>query len=469
MHSLQIPFYSIAVAFSLAATVSAASSQSQNPPSKTAGSTQHKVTKGETMWSIAQKHQTSVGEIIAHNKLQSHIVREGMTLKIPSREAVKPITSTTPSTPRPSREAVHVVKSGETFWTIADRYKISPQALVQANPHISANRLQPDMEINVPPAQIASSAQKTIPSTTLKPSSSPTPSQPAVASKGEHILEPGETFYSISKKRGIKLADLVAANPSLKPERLKPGTKINIPGYSNDNTNPNKPVSVAAAPAPKPVTPAAPANTSVTSTAPTKRHTVIEGDSIASIAERYAISTDSLLKQNHLTDSDSIYIGDVLTIPTTSSGSSASTAPKTASVKPPVSKPEPAPASSPAPAPTPTPEPAATMASVSNTANSNSPAPETAAPAPQPVNVEAAATNPIPPPKPKLHAPLLVAEDGSIRSYIVSHGETDETICEAFGITKKELYEHNKLSQGTQLRPGDEIMIPATTKTVVSR
>jgi LysM repeat protein len=467
MHSLQIPICSIAVALSLAAPASAASSQLQNPPAKTAGPTQHKVTKGETMWSIAQKHQTSVGEIIAHNKLQSHIVREGMTLKIPSREAVKPITSTTPSAPRPSREAVHVVKSGDTFWTIAERYKISAQALAQANPNINPNRLHPDMEINVPPAQIASSAQKTIPSTTLKPSSSPTPSQPAVASRGEHILEPGETFYSISKKRGIKLADLVAANPSLKPERLKPGTKINIPGYSNDNTNPNKPVSVAAAPAPKPVAPAAPANTSVTSTAPTKRHTVIEGDSIASIAERYAISTDALLKQNHLTDSDSIYIGDVLTIPTTSSGSSASTAPKTASVKPPVSKPEPAPASSPAPAPTPTPEPAATMASVSDTANS--PAPKTAAPAPQPVNVEAAATIPIPPPKPKLHAPLLVAEDGSIRSYIVSHGETDETICEAFGITKKELYEHNKLSQGTQLRPGDEIMIPATTKTVVSR
>ncbi|TLD68933.1 LysM peptidoglycan-binding domain-containing protein [Phragmitibacter flavus] len=432
MHSLNIPIYSIAVAFSLAASLPAASSQTKNPVSKTSGPVQHKVAKGETMWSIAQKHQTSVGEIMEHNRLQSHVVREGMNLKIPSREAVKPITSTTSNntsnTPRPTtRESIHVVKSGETFWTIAEKYKINPQALAQANPNINPNRLHPDMEVTVPPAQIASSAQKTTPQTTAKPTrTNPTP--PVVAASGEHILEQGETFYSISKKRGIKLADLVAANPTLKPERLKPGTKINLPGGTANSTKPQP--TLTSSQTPKPATTAP-----KTTTASSKRHTVGEGDSIASIAEKHSISTDLLLKQNRLTESDSIYIGDVLTIPTTASGTTP-TQQKTAS----------------------------TTTPTTNTTASNTSKPTTATEAPSPATVE---TSPV---KPKANAPLHVAEDGSIRSYIVSHGETDETICEAFGITKKELFEHNKLSQGTQLRPGDEIMIPATTKkTVVSR
>jgi hypothetical protein len=42
----------------------------------------------------------------------------------------------------------------------------------------------------------------------------------------------------------------------------------------------------------------------------------------------------------------------------------------------------------------------------------------------------------------------------------VSAGEDENTICEAFGISKQALFSYNHLSATTKLKPGDEIAIP---------
>lgn len=426
MHSLNITLVTIAAAFTSLASLPAASSQAQAPSSKLAGPVQHKVAKGETMWSISQKHQTSVGEIMEYNNLGTHVVREGMTLKIPTRTAVTPGKTNDAALPRPSRESIHIVKPGENFWTIAERYKINPQALAQANPNVNPNRMHPDMELAIPSARLGAAAEKTKPSTGS--SSTPTkPNQPAAAKGSEHILAEGETFYSIAQKRGVKLADLVAANPTLKPERLKTGTKIIIPGATPSGTVANNGNAKGET---KPI-PTTASNTTKPTLA--KRHTVAPGESLAAIAKKYSVSTDALLKQNNLRDSDSIYIGDVLSIP----GASSSGSGKTASTSNSASKPD--------------------AANSTATTKPSITTPPTLAPEKKPAVTA------------KPHAPIQVASDGSVRSYIVNKNETENDICEYFGITKQELFEYNRLSQGSQLRPGDEIMIPPTTKNVVAR
>jgi LysM repeat protein len=47
----------------------------------------------------------------------------------------------------------------------------------------------------------------------------------------KHIVKQGETLYSISKTYGVKLKDLLQANPALTAKsNIKPGLKITIPG-----------------------------------------------------------------------------------------------------------------------------------------------------------------------------------------------------------------------------------------------
>jgi LysM repeat protein len=47
----------------------------------------------------------------------------------------------------------------------------------------------------------------------------------------KHVVKQGETLYSISKTYGVKLKDLLQANPALTAKsNIKPGLKITIPG-----------------------------------------------------------------------------------------------------------------------------------------------------------------------------------------------------------------------------------------------
>lgn len=335
---------------------------------------EHKVTRGETLWSISQKHQTSVGVIMDFNHLPNQTVREGMILRIPRRAT---------EDPRKLRQHIHVIESGETFWSIAEKYDVAPALLAQANPNINPNRVHEDMELIIPVREGADV-------TTRDDPAPPAPS-PKSGSMIQHTVGENETFYSIGRRYRVPMDSIVAANPSVKPERLRAGMKVWVPSKN---------------PAPvKPTTPAA------TKPVNARTHTIAEGESIASIAKKHGVSESDLLRENKLDDDDAIFVGDVLKIP--GSGNYASPA------RQPQGKPDAGTPSKPPSAPT-----------------------------------KPAGGTP----------PNTVGNDGTIRSYIVSAGEDESTICEAFGISKQQLYEYNRLAPGTRLKPGDEIAIPRVAK-----
>lgn len=57
-----------------------------------------------------------------------------------------------------------------------------------------------------------------------------TPAAPATAAGGNHQVQRGQSFDSIARARGLRTADLVAANPGVDPRRLQAGQTIAIPG-----------------------------------------------------------------------------------------------------------------------------------------------------------------------------------------------------------------------------------------------
>ncbi len=345
---------------------------------------EHKVTRGETLWRIAQKHRTSVGAIMDYNRMADQTVKEGSTLRIPKPQ---------PQVPRP-RQQVHVVRDGETFWSIAERYHLPPKALADANPNINPNRLHPDMELLLPSMGGGAGS-----SASSSNSSRPTP-QPPPPPKGitEHMVQGNETYYSIAKRYGVSMESVVAANPSVKPERLRPGMVVAVPVKSGTKGGTPSP---------------GPAQASTTSG---RTYKVREGDTIPAIARKLGVSEEALLKANNLSRSEPFYVDDVLKVPgPASSGKSAQN-------------------SKPTPSPTPAPAPGPGSKSGSKSSMSSSQGKSSAKP--------------------------LRAKDGSVPSYTVSGGETVSSIAAAYQVTPKQLLDHNHLASNATLKEGDEIAIP---------
>ncbi len=120
--------------------------------------------------------------------------------------------------------SVYVVKSGDSVERIARRVGTSTDQLAKANGLKADSIIHPGDKLKVPgTASIAKSSIKA-------------PSTAVASSAKSHKVVQGETFFSISKKHGIPTAELVAANPSVKPSALRPGQLISLVNNGQTST-----------------------------------------------------------------------------------------------------------------------------------------------------------------------------------------------------------------------------------------
>jgi len=111
-----------------------------------------------------------------------------------------------------------------------------------------------------------------------------------LASEEYYVVQKGDTLWSISKKFGLKAADIQRQN-GLRDDHIQVGQRLRIASAS-------KPQQAGAAPA---------AGTAAI------RHTVAAGESLWGISRRYGVSVDSVKRDNALT-SDTLYKGQVLLV-----------------------------------------------------------------------------------------------------------------------------------------------------------
>ncbi|XEC93162.1 LysM peptidoglycan-binding domain-containing protein [Paenibacillus tarimensis] len=106
---------------------------------------------------------------------------------------------------------IHIVKQGESLYSIAQKYGVTLDDVIQMNPGI-ANPDQIDVGMKVK-----------IPS-----SSSANPGGMEMMHK--HSVQQGDTLWKLSKAWGVSLNDMIKANPQLKnPNALLVGEVVNIP------------------------------------------------------------------------------------------------------------------------------------------------------------------------------------------------------------------------------------------------
>ena len=110
-----------------------------NPEGGMTGNT-YTVKNGDSLWSIAQKYNTSVAALKRVNNLTTNALRVGQVLKLPTEEVIPPTNE---------NNIVYVVAPNDSLWMIANRYGVTVDAIKQLN-NLSTNNLTVGQTLLIP-------------------------------------------------------------------------------------------------------------------------------------------------------------------------------------------------------------------------------------------------------------------------------------------------------------------------------
>jgi LysM repeat protein len=160
----------------------------------------------------------------------------------------------------------YVVRSGETLFSIAQRFDTSVEELARLNGLASADDIEAGQKLQIPGSS--------------PPAVTPTASEPLL-----HTVQVGDTLHSIAQRYGVTQDAIMSANGISNANRIYVGQRLQIPGGE------------------------APAETEP------RTHVVQVGETLSQIAELYGVTTSALQAANAIGDPDSIYVGQRLSIP----------------------------------------------------------------------------------------------------------------------------------------------------------
>lgn len=212
------------ICLSLALTASAVAMPLQAQSEK--GYFLHTITKGQSLYSIANMYNVTVDDIVRLNPGSRTQIRVGEALKIPQA-----------NDSNKGRSTFHTIQAGETLYQLTVKYKVSAQAICDANPGLSASNFRVGQVVSIP-----------VQSTSDITSAAVSQTKPANKEwKEMHKVERKETIFSICELYGVTEEALIAANPELKTGKLRKGMFLFIP-YPTQQQTPAQPATGAATP-----------------------------------------------------------------------------------------------------------------------------------------------------------------------------------------------------------------------------
>ena len=239
-------------------------------PFTSSTTTTYTVKKGDSLYSIATKYNTTVNNLKSLNNLTSNTLNIGQVLKIPTTTTVGPT--------EVSEVITYIVKSGDTLESIAKAYGLTQEEIINLN-NLTSTTLKQGQKLRLPIDTIELPNE----------SESPTTNQPDIAT---YTVKSGDSLYSIANKYGLTVSELKNLN-NLTTNTLTIGQVLKI----------------------KP--------TATTQPTSTTTYTVKSGDTLYSIANKYNTNITTLKNLNNLT-SNLLSIGQVIKVPSTTDGTTTS-------------------------------------------------------------------------------------------------------------------------------------------------
>ncbi len=171
---------------------------------------QHSVSKGESVYSIAQKYNVKPAEILALNPKAKKTLQLNMVLQIPSKNKVEV---------KQPEIVEHEVAPKETLYGLSKKYNTTVEKIKEANPIIETEGVKIGTKLKIPVVEnkvevaVAKKEEKS------KVKEVVAPKEVVKNESNEqivHEVQAKETKYGISRKYGIKVAQLEELNPEIK-------------------------------------------------------------------------------------------------------------------------------------------------------------------------------------------------------------------------------------------------------------
>ncbi len=190
----------------------------------------HRIADGETLSEIAEKYATSVASIRSANKLSGNNIRAGRYLLVPAaKEPLLAYSLTADARQRAITERkrqgtrhVHIVRTGESFWTIARRYDVGVMALARWNAMAPRDTLASGRELVV---WLQDDANAT-------PVAATSVAAPAAGidekRKIHYTVRSGDNLSVIAARFRVRVGDLTRWNGLSRTAILRPGQRLTL-------------------------------------------------------------------------------------------------------------------------------------------------------------------------------------------------------------------------------------------------
>ena len=231
------------------------------------GSFPYTIKSGDTFFLLARRYNTTAEAIMKINPgVDPNNLQIGQVICIP--------TSTAPAPPTPScpNGFLYTVRSGDTFFRLGQRFGVSTDAIIRANPGVDPNNLQVGQVICIPTG------------------TTPIPPTPPCPNGFLYTVRSGDTFFRLSQQFGVSVDAIMRANPGVDPNNLQVGQVICIPQGSS----------------PTPSLPPCPNGF---------YYTVKQGDTMFTIGQHFNVDVQAIMNANPGVDPNNLQIGQVLCIP----------------------------------------------------------------------------------------------------------------------------------------------------------
>ena len=255
------------------------------------------VQSGDTLWRIANTHDTTVNNLKQINDLTSDTIYVGQVLKLKQQSTTQPESS---QSSQSNSSDFYTVKAGDSLWKIAMGNDLTVSHLKQMN-NLTINTIYVGQQLRIKEGQTNSQA-----------SQSNSQTNQSRQNAGTYTVKAGDTLWGIANDHDTTV-NALKQNNHLSSDTIYVGQVLSLGQTASTGSH---------------------SQSTASTQSPTSNgtYTVKSGDTLWSIANANDMTVAQLKQKNDLSN-DTIYVGQTLNVSSTKSASATSTASATYTVK----------------------------------------------------------------------------------------------------------------------------------------